>query len=64
MTLSKIEMKQIKRNAQFVFLCNPQNSSVNASLMRGAAHKKCNCVFLYPRCRTICSLYAQIARFL
>ena len=38
-----------KENAQFIFLCNPQKSSVNILLVRNFKkhfHKKSNCAFL------------------
>ena len=38
----------VKGNAQFIFLCNPQKSSVNVCLMnliKKHCHKKSNCVF-------------------
>ena len=42
----------VKGNAQFIFLCNPQKSSVNVCLMKilkSTVHKKSICVFVYPR---------------
>ena len=39
----------IKGNEQFLFLCNPQKSTVNVCLMKiikKHCHKKSNCVFL------------------
>ena len=39
----------LKRNAQFIFLCNLRKSSINVyfmKILKSTVTKKCNCVFL------------------
>ena len=45
-----------KGNTEFIFLCNPQKSSVNVCLMKilkSTVTKKNNCVFLLLRCKKL-----------